>query len=228
MTDRALEVLHSCNHVLCVAKPAGLPVVPDDSRDESLLDRAKAWVKREFDKPGDVFLGVVHRLDRPVSGVVCFARTSKGAARLTASFREGRAEKTYVAVTSAPLEAAAGDVEHWLLKDPRRNVVSVVPEGADGAKHARTRYRVLQTRNGQTLVELEPITGRSHQLRVAMASLGAPLVGDLKYGAPSPLPDKSVALHALRLRVPHPTRDEFVEAMAAPPALDVWRGWTSI
>lgn len=220
-----LEVLHSCNHVLCVAKPAGEPVVPDGSGDESLLDRAKAWVKRTFDKPGDVFLGVVHRLDRPVSGVVCFARTSKGAARLTASFREGRAEKTYVAVTTAPLGDDAGEVEQWLLKDGARNVVRVVGEATPGAKRAHTRYRVLERRGERQLVELEPVTGRSHQLRIAMASLGAPLAGDLKYGAPEPLPDKSVALHALRLRVPHPTRDEVVGAEVAPPGLEVWRGW---
>jgi len=226
MTNGApLDVLHCCNHVLCVAKPAGLPVVPDASGDESLLERARAWVKAEFKKPGDVFLGVVHRLDRPVSGVVCFARTSKGAARLTASFRDGVAEKTYVAVTSEPAPAGSAAVEHWLLKDGGRNVVSIVPEGTSGAKLARTELRVLETKRGRSLVELHPISGRSHQLRVAMASLGAPLEGDLKYGATEPLPDRSVALHALRLRVPHPTRDGFVEVTTPPPNLAVWRGW---
>ena len=226
MTTPALEVLHCCNHVLCVAKPAGLPVVPDSSGDESLFDRAKTWVKAEFHKPGDVFLGVVHRLDRPVSGVVCFARTSKGAARLTACFREKTAEKTYVAVTTAPLEPQQGTIEHWLLKDTARNVVRVVGESVAGAKHARTEYRVLESRGGRDLVELRPITGRSHQLRVALASLGAPLAGDLKYGAPEPLADKSVALHARRLRISHPTREETIDVTAALPALAIWRGWS--
>ena len=226
MTAPALEVLHCCNHVLCVAKPAGLPVVPDSSGDESLFDRAKAWVKAEFHKPGEVFLGVVHRLDRPVSGVVCFARTSKGAARLTACFREKTAEKTYVAVTTASLARKQGTVEHWLLKDTARNVVRVVGESVAGAKQARTEYRVLESRGGRDLVELRPITGRSHQLRVAMASLGAPLVGDLKYGAAEPLPDKSVALHARRLCVPHPTRDEIIDVTATLPTPAVWRGWS--
>lgn len=220
-----LEVLHCCNHVLGVAKPAGLPVVPDASGDPSLLDGAKGFLKREFDKPGDVFLGVVHRLDRPVSGVVCFGRTSKGAARLSASFRDGGAEKTYVAVTSRPLAEVGGVVEHWLLKDTSRNTVRVVPEGTPGSKLATTRFERLADRRGRSLVRLTPVTGRSHQLRVAMASLGAPLCGDLRYGAEAPLPDRSVALHALSLEVPHPTRPEAVRLRAALPPLDVWRGW---
>jgi 23S rRNA pseudouridine1911/1915/1917 synthase len=218
-----LQILHVCNHVLCVVKPPGLPVVPDSSGDESLFDQAKAWVKTEFQKPGEVFLGVVHRLDRPVSGVVCFARTSKGAARLTESFRSKTAKKTYVARLAHPLRAdepATGAVEHWLLKDSARNVVRVVPLGTPGAKLARSEYRLVE---GRSRVELSPITGRSHQLRVAMASLGSPLLGDLKYGADRPLADKSIALHAKRLVVPHPTRDEWVDVTAPHPPNGIWR-----
>ncbi|WP_419190430.1 RluA family pseudouridine synthase [Saltatorellus ferox] len=203
-------------------KPPGLPVVPDSSEDDSLFDLAKAWIKREYQKPGDVFLGVVHRLDRPVSGVVCFARTSKGAARLGASFREKTAQKSYMAITSGPKPsglADAGVVEHWLLKDPSRNMVKVVPEGTPGAKLARSEYRFTDGRNR---VELSPVTGRSHQLRVALASLGTPILGDLKYGADRPLPDKSIALHARRLVVPHPTRDEVVDVTAPLPSNGVW------
>ena len=218
----ALKILHVCNHVLCVVKPPGLPVVPDSSGDESLFDQAKAWIKVEFNKPGEVFLGVVHRLDRPVSGVVCFARTSKGAARMGEAFREKTAQKTYVARLARPLrdgKAAIGFVEHWLLKDSARNVVRVVPEGTVGAKLARSEYRVLGSRSR---VELSPVTGRSHQLRVAMASLGSPLLGDLKYGADQPLADKSIALHAQRLVLPHPTRDELVDVTAPFPSNGVW------
>ncbi len=219
----SLEILHVCNHVLCVVKPPGLPVVPDSSGDESLFDQAKAWIKAEYQKPGDVFLGVVHRLDRPVSGVVCFARTSKGAARLGESFRGKTATKSYVARLARPLresEPAEGTVEHWLLKDSSRNVVRVVAEGTPSAKLARSEYRLVE---GRSRVELSPITGRSHQLRVAMASLGSPLLGDLKYGAEKPLADKSIALHAQRLIIPHPTRDELVDATAPFPANGVWR-----
>ncbi len=224
-----LEVLHVSNHVICVAKPAGIPTVPDDSQDTSLLDVTKAWIAAEFRKPGDVFLGVVHRLDRPVSGVLAFGRTSKGAARLTESFRSRVAEKTYVAVTTGvpgTEGSPAGMVEHWLQKNGAKNVVSVVPEGTPGAKLARTRYRVVATRAGKALVHLTPETGRSHQLRVAMASLGAPLLGDLKYGASEPLYDRSVALHALALKVPHPTRPEPVAVSTMPP-LDPRLPWSS-
>lgn len=222
----ALEVLHCCNHVLGVVKPAGVPVVPDSSGDRSLLDEAKAFLKREFDKPGEVFLGVVHRLDRPVSGVVCFGRTSKGAARLSESFRVGAAEKSYVAVTSRPVREDRGVVEHWLLKDASRNTVRVVEPGTPGAKLATTRYERAADRGGRSLVRLTPVTGRSHQLRVAMASLGAPLCGDLRYGAEAALPDRSVALHALALEVQHPTRPEAVSLRAPLPGLEVWRGWS--
>lgn len=218
----SLEVLHACNHVLCVNKPPGLPVVPDSSGDESLLELARAWVKVEYRKPGEVFLGVVHRLDRPVSGVVCFARTSKGAARLGESFRTKTARKSYVAITVSPRPegvAAAGTIEHWLLKDSARNVSRVVREGTQGAKLARSEYRFTR---GGTRVELSPVTGRSHQLRVALASLGTPILGDLKYGAERPLPDKSIALHARRLVLPHPTRDELVDVVAPPPSNGVW------
>ncbi|MFT6111141.1 MAG: 23S rRNA pseudouridine1911/1915/1917 synthase [Planctomycetota bacterium] len=217
-----LEVLHACNHVLCVNKPAGLPIVPDSSGDESLLDIARAWVKEEYGKPGEVFLGVVHRLDRPVSGVVCFARTSKGAARMGESFRNRAARKIYLAITAKPRPdslPASGTVEHWLLKDSARNVVRVVPEGTPGAKLARSEYRFT---DGRTRVELSPVTGRSHQLRVAMASLGLPLAGDLKYGAERPLRDKSIALHARRLILPHPTRDEPVDVTAPLPSGGPW------
>ena len=223
-----LDVLHCCNHVLGVAKPAGLPVVPDESGDRSLLESAKAYLKREFNKPGEVFLGVVHRLDRPVSGVVCFGRTSKGSARLSESFRGAAAEKTYVAVTSRPLRESEGVIEHWLLKDTSRNTVRVVEPDTPGAKRAETRFQRLESRGGESLVRLSPITGRSHQLRVAMASLGAPLKGDLRYGATSPLPDRSVALHALSLKVPHPTRPEPVALRAALPPQEVWRGWREL
>ncbi len=222
-----LKVLHVDNHLLFVAKPAGCPVVPDDSRDPSLLEIAKAWIGAEFHKPGNVFLGVVHRLDRPVSGVVVFARTSKAAARLTAAFRERRVEKRYLAVSArVPVARDAREphvVEQWLRKDRARNTVTAHETEVPNAKLARTRWRVLETVGGRTLLELEPETGRSHQLRVAMATLGAPLLGDLRYGANEALPDRSVALHAHALVVPHPTRGEDVRCVEPPPSLDVWR-----
>lgn len=222
----SLEVLHADNHLLAVVKPAGLPVVPDASGDESLLDRAKAWVKVEYDKPGDVFLGVVHRLDRPVSGAVVFARTSKAAARLSQAWRDGRVEKEYLGWSATPFERARaesprGVLEQWLVKDRARNVVrAVAPERAEerGARRAETRWELLRTGPWGTLLRLEPATGRPHQLRVACAGLGLPLAGDLKYGAPRRLEGgRAVALHARSLALPHPTRGETVVVRAPDP-----------
>ena len=221
-----LEVVHCDNHLLVVAKPAGVPVAPDDSGDESLLERAKAWVKREFEKPGRVYLGLVHRLDRPVSGVVVFARTSKAAARLSEQFREGRVHKVYRGLVVGRPRGKSGELEQWLRKDAQRNRVEVVAPATRDAKPARTRWRVLRELGGRTLLELEPLTGRSHQLRLAAAKgLGCPLLGDVKYGAPQPLADRSVALHARLLEVDHPTLRARVTLCCPPPAEPWWRAW---
>ena len=220
-------VLHVDNHLLAVHKPAGLATVPDDSGDESLFDQARGWVERTYDKPGRAFLGVVHRLDRPVSGVVVFARTSKAARRLSAAFAGREVEKVYLGVGLGAPEGDEGELVQWLWKDRERNRVHVRPGPTGGAKEARTRWRVL-ARGGtdgapRVLVELLPATGRPHQLRVAMASLGAPLAGDLRYGAREPLPDRSIALHARVLRLRHPVGAAPLEWVAEVPQGTIWR-----
>ncbi|MDP6963079.1 MAG: RNA pseudouridine synthase [Planctomycetota bacterium] len=207
-----LNVLYDDNHVLAVEKPACMPIVPDDSGDMSLLDLAKQWVKEKYNKPGAVFLGVVHRLDRPVSGVVVFARTSKAAARLSKSWQDNKVEKMYVAVSENPAPSkigSDGEWSQWLYKDRKKNRVSV--KKCDGAKEARTEYRVVHSGEGGCLLHLWPITGRSHQLRVACATNGMVLLGDLKYGASKPMSNKGVGLHAASLGFPHPTKDEMVK-----------------
>jgi 23S rRNA pseudouridine1911/1915/1917 synthase len=218
-----LDVLHCDNHLLVVNKPAGTATVPDDSGDESLLDLAKAWIKREFNKPGAVFLGVVHRLDRPVSGVVLFARTSKAADRMTRQFRERTTRKIYWGLVDGSDLENEGAVEHWLRKDRERNRVHVVPADSEGAKSASTEFVVRRRKGSRSWLELRPHTGRSHQLRVACATLGAPLLGDLKYGAHEPLEDRSIALHARSLEVEHPTLHEALKFEAPVPRLAVWR-----
>ncbi len=219
------RVLYEDNHLLVLEKPACLPCVPDASEDPSLLDWGKQYVKEAYDKPGAVFLGVVHRLDRPVSGVVLFARTSKAADRLTAQFRERTVEKTYLGVMTGAAPSEAGLLEQWLRKDSDANRVHIAAEGEEGARSAVTEWRALERRGDLTLFELKPRTGRPHQLRVACKSLGAPLAGDLKYGAREPLPDKSIALHAARLAFDHPTREERLEFKASPPDAEIWKGW---
>ena len=219
------RVLHEDNHLLALEKPACMPCVPDASEDESLLDWGKGYIKEAYDKPGAVFLGVVHRLDRPVSGVVVFARTSKAADRLTAQFRERTVEKTYLGVTVGGAIAESGVLDQWLRKDADTNRVHITREGEEGARNAVTQWRALERRGELTLLELKPRTGRPHQLRVACKSLGSPLAGDLKYGAREPLPDKSIALHAAQLAFDHPTREERLELSASPPDAAPWKGW---
>lgn len=222
----SLDALFADNHLLAVNKRAGEPTVPDESGDESLFERARAWVEHAYEKPGRAFLGVVHRLDRPVSGVVLFARTSKAAARLGEQFRSREARKTYLAVCHGWPASDGGELVQWLEKDAARRVVTARTGPGGDAREARTGWRVLarfaQDGERRALLELVPHTGRPHQLRVAASTLGHPLLGDLKYGAPRPLPDKSIALHAAALSVVHPTRRERVELGCPPPDAPWW------
>lgn len=224
-TPSAPELLYEDNHLLVIAKPAGTPTVPDASGDVSLLDVGKAYLKRTRHKPGTVFLGVVHRLDRPVSGVVCFATTSKAAGRLAAQFRAGTVEKTYLAVTTGTPQKEQGLLEHALMKDSARNLVQAFsPDQApQEARLARTHWRVLAHLSGFTLLELIPETGRPHQLRVQCAAMGCPLLGDVKYGASALLSDRCIALHAQRLILQHPTRNERMAFVAPLPEGPVWK-----
>ncbi len=215
-----LRVLHQDNHLLVVAKPAGTPVVPDASGDESLLDRAREWIRVAHEKPGRVYLGVVHRLDRPVSGVVCFARTSKAAGRLAEQFRERAVRKLYWGLGDGRPPGREGELEQWLAKDRERNRVR--PVSPEQGMLAVTRWRLLRRRGRVSLLELEPRTGRPHQLRVAARTLGLPLLGDLKYGAREGLPDRSVALHAAELELDHPTRGQRMRFECEAPDLACW------
>lgn len=201
----APSVIHEDNHLLALHKPAGLLVQGDRSGDRTLLDEARAFLKRKYAKPGNVYVGLVHRLDRNVSGVVLLARTSKAAGRLSAGFREGRVAKTYLALTPGRPPAAEGELRAWLASrgDARGVTRAAASEFAD-AREAVLRYRVLDERDGLRLLEVRPLTGRRHQIRAQFALVGCPLLGDVKYGAPERLADRRIGLHALRLDLDHP------------------------
>jgi len=217
-----LDILLEDNHCLAVNKVAGRLVQGDVTGDASLYDLVRDYLKVKYQKPGEVYLGLVHRLDRPTSGVVLLARTSKAAARLSEQFRSGTVEKFYLALVEGAGPPDQGEWRDYLSKDEARNVVHVVAEGTKGGQEALVAYRVLDRSPERTLVELRPKTGRSHQLRVQLASRGFPIVGDVKYGAKVPIHtlkgQPRIALHARVLKFNHPTRREPIELSAPLPA----------
>lgn len=218
-----MRVLYEDNHCLVVEKPARVLIAGDQTGDFSLLEEAKDYIKQKYQKPGDVYLGLVHRLDRPVSGVVLFARTSKSASRLSDQFRNDSTEKIYLAwVAGRPL-APSGTLTDWLLKDESRNVVSIVSPETRGAQDARLDYRVLSMAAGRSLLEVRLHTGRSHQIRVQLASRGWPIVGDTKYGGPACREGGVIALHAHSLTFEHPTKRELITVQSELPAN--WSDW---
>lgn len=215
MAER-LQILYEDNHVLAVFKPAGMLTMGDRTGKSTLLQLAKQYLKEKYQKPGEVFLGVVHRLDQPVSGVVLFARTSKGASRLSAQFRVHTIQKTYLAQVEGRVPQDAGTLTHWLKKDSATNYVAVVSPGTPGAQECQLDFRCRHRDGWQTWLEITPHTGRSHQIRVQLSSQGWPIVGDRKYGAATSWPN-GIALHAWRITFDHPTRHEAITVEAPPP-----------
>lgn len=215
-----LQVLYEDNHLLAVSKPAGLATMGAPAGKPSLLELARQYVKERYRKPGNVYLGVVSRLDAPVTGVVLLARTSKAAARLTEQFRTNAVEKTYWAAVEGVVRQEQGTCVNHLVHDDRHRRVHVAAPGAPGAREARLTYRRLKALGGVTLLEVVLETGRKHQIRVQLARIGHPVVGDLKYGSRRKFP-AGIALHSRRLVVAHPVKGCPVEFMAPLPA--AWR-----
>ncbi len=210
------EVIFEDNHCLALLKPWNMLTQGDITGDPCLLDWARAWIKDKYDKPGNVYLGLLHRLDRPASGIVLFARTSKAAARLSDRFRKGLVDKRYLAVVHGN-PGTGSDLVHHLLKDPAKNKVRSVADGVEGSKEAKLRYRLLDRHGDLSLLEIELMTGRPHQIRAQMAAIECPLAGDLKYGSFQPLPGRNIALFAYRLAFEHPTLKKQVRLKAQPP-----------
>ncbi len=205
-----LQVLFLDNHLLVVHKPAGMLVQGDRTGDPTLLDLGRAYLKETFRKPGNVYLAIVHRLDRPTSGVLLFARTSKAAGRLAEQFRNRRVRKIYRAVVEGKV-AAEGTLTHLLLRREGRS--RVVEEGG---REARLSFRRLGYAKGISLIEVELLTGRHHQIRVQFAHTGHPVIGDFRYGSKIRFGDRALALHARSLTIHHPTRGEEMTFVAEP------------
>jgi 23S rRNA pseudouridine1911/1915/1917 synthase len=216
-----LRVLYEDNHLIAINKQSGVLVQGDETGDEPLSEKVKAYVKVKYEKAGAVFLGVVHRLDRPVSGVVVFARTSKALERMNALFKNRETEKTYWAIVNKKPRKQQETLIHWLGKNEQTNkVTSFDRENPDGLK-SELSYRILREKNGLFLLEVLPITGRPHQIRVQLSAIGCPIVGDLKYGSSVGL-GKSICLHARRLKFLHPVKKEEVVIEAETPQGEFW------
>lgn len=216
-----LEIVFEDNHLIAIAKPAGWPSTHFDGGQETIDRAVKHYLKTTYHKPGKVYLGIVHRLDKVVSGVLLFARTSKAAARISHQFREGSVEKSYWAIVEGEVPHLAGSLEDWLRKDKDRGRVEVVEPRTVQARQALLHYERKAFYGGLTWLEVRPQTGRTHQLRVQLAHHGFPIFGDAKYGSIHTIPD-SIALHARSLTIMHPVRNEPMTMVAELPRN--WRG----
>jgi 23S rRNA pseudouridine1911/1915/1917 synthase len=220
-----IDVIYEDNHLIALNKPAGLLVQSDITGDETLADRAKFYIKHQYNKPGDVFLGIIHRLDRPVSGVVLFARTSKGLTRMNDLIRERKIIKSYLAISDKRPKPEFGNLQHYLIKNRAKNVVKAYDEPkkkSRNAKFAELDYKLIAEFEGKSLIHVDLKTGRPHQIRVQLAHIGCPILGDVKYGRYRPLKDQSIALHAFRMEFIHPIKKEPVIIQCKPPETHWW------
>ena len=217
------QVIYEDNHLLVVNKASGILVQGDITGDVPLVDLCKEYIAKKYEKPGAVFLGVVHRIDRPVSGIVVLARTSKSLERMNTLFRENKTRKTYWAITGEMPPSDTGNLVHWLVKDEKRNKTTAYPRETPGALRSELSYEVIARRENQWLLAVSPVTGRPHQIRTQLASIGCPILGDIKYGSEKPLEDGSIALHARKLEFIHPVRKEPMVLEAPLPDTPGWK-----
>lgn len=216
------DILYEDNHLIAINKVAGDIVQVDDTGDEPLEDKVKKYIAKKYNKPNGAFLGVVHRLDRPVSGVILFAKTSKALERINNMFKDREMHKTYYAVVRNKPYPEAGNMVHWLIKNPQKNVTKAHDHEVTGSQRAELNYKLVGELNGYYLVEVDPITGRPHQIRVQLSTLGCPIVGDNKYGYPRGSLRKSISLHARRLEFIHPIKKEPISIIAPVPKDGFW------
>lgn len=220
--NMSFQIIYEDNHLLVLNKPAGMLVQGDNTGNTPIVEFGKNYIREKYKKPGKVFLGVVHRLDRPVSGVVVLARTSKALERMNKLFRDRKVQKTYWAVVKRKPPKEKDKLTHWVVKDTAKNKVTAYTSPKDGAQKAELSYRILGSLNNHHLLEVVPLTGRPHQIRVQLAGIGCPVRGDIKYGFHKPNPDGSINLHARKIHFIHPVKKEPITCKAALPENEFW------
>lgn len=218
-----VEVVYEDNHIIIVSKRSGEIVQGDKTGDEPLSETVKAWIKEKYNKPGNVFLGVVHRLDRPVSGLVVFAKTSKALSRLNEMFRVGDVHKTYWAIVGKRPELEEATLTHWIVRNEKQNKSYAYDKEVKNSKKAQLHYRVIGASERYTLVEVQLMTGRHHQIRCQLSKIGCPIKGDLKYGSPRSNPDGSISLLSRFVEFIHPVSKEKITATAPLPDDPLWK-----
>lgn len=217
------QILFEDNHLLIINKQSGQLVQGDKTGDQSLLDSLKKYIKVKEHKPGNVFLGLVHRIDRPTSGCVIYAKTSKALTRLTVMVKSREIKKTYWAVVPKTEIPKSQKLKHYLKKNEKNNKSTVFPKPTDGAKEAILNYNIIKVLDNFQLLEIDLETGRHHQIRAQLSKIGAPIKGDLKYGAARSNPDGGIHLHARKLEFKHPVSQELISVTAPVPASDaIW------
>ena len=220
-----LTILYEDNHIIVVMKPQGLPTCGDESGDDNMLEQVRRYVKEKYNKPGNVYIGLIHRLDRPTGGVMVFAKTSKAASRLAEQMRNGDFEKKYLAVLVGTPKEPKGTLVNYLKKNPVNTMVYICTHTTDGANMASLEYRVLEEKGGYCLADIKLHTGRTHQIRVQMAGISHPVYGDMRYGGEN-AKKGNLALWAYSLTFTHPVTKERLRFMLEPPAENVpWKNF---
>lgn len=220
-----MEVVYEDNHLIIVNKTASEIVQGDKTGDTPLSETVKAYLKEKYQKPGNVFIGVTHRLDRPVSGLVVFAKTGKALSRLNEMFRTGQVEKTYWAVVKYFPPSQEKILTHYLVRNEKQNKSYVYDKEVPNSKLAKLHYKLIGKSENYYLLEVNLMTGRHHQIRCQLAKIGCPIKGDLKYGAPRSNPDGSICLHARKVKLIHPVSKQLIEVEAPVPNNSLWQGF---
>ena len=220
-----MNVIYEDNHIIVVNKSSSEIVQGDKTGDTPLSDVVKQYLKEKYNKPGNVFVGVTHRLDRPVSGLVMFAKTSKALSRLNEMFKNSDVKKTYWAIVKNNPKESEGELVHYLVRNEKQNKSYAYDREVSGSKKAILCYRLIAHSQNYFLLEIDLKTGRHHQIRCQLAKIGCPIKGDLKYGFPRSNPDGSISLHARRISFIHPVSHELIELEAPVPDDNLWKGF---